>query len=171
MRKEDRAGPRVPNDSIHDHAWARPFPIERIDVPKNDAVAKLGVNPLFLARGDGAVRRPQKDRRMPNGGANGVVGFLDFTPDGGVRHLAQIWVAPTVIRDFVALFDRALQDAGIALGILADDEKGRVKMVSGQDIEQLRREFVVRAVVEGHGDERTFDMNGAVSDRRRKRRR
>jgi hypothetical protein len=54
------------------------------------------------------------------------------------------------------------------LGILANDEKCRVDMVLGKNIEQLGRERFVGAVVERHGNGRTRDMDGAVGNRRNK---
>ncbi len=47
VRENDRAGARFPNDAARHDSRARSFPIERIHVPKDDAITKFRFDPLF----------------------------------------------------------------------------------------------------------------------------
>ena len=62
---------------------------------------------------------------MTNGRANGVIGFLNLAPDGGIRHFTDGGMTPTMIADLVPFAGGALQDLGRALRILPEDEKRR----------------------------------------------
>jgi len=42
-----------------------------------------------------------------------------------------------VVANFVAFADRALKDFGMTLGVFADDKKGRVDVMSRENVEQL----------------------------------
>ena len=54
-----------------------------------------------------------------------------------------------VVADFMALGHHPLHEAGIGLGIAADDEEGGRHMLGLEDVENLRRPFRIGAVVEG----------------------
>ena len=60
--ENDGARTRFPHDAACYDGRARPFPVERIHVPKDDAITKFSVDPLFLPRRDRAVGRPHQDR-------------------------------------------------------------------------------------------------------------
>ena len=62
VREHDRTRARVLHDAIGHRCRSRVFPIERIDIPKNDFVTELLGNPFLLARSDRAVGRPKKSR-------------------------------------------------------------------------------------------------------------
>ena len=59
-----------------------------------------------------------------------------------------------MIADFMALAHGSPQNLGVLHNIAAYDEKSRVDVVLGQNVEQFRCQFLARAVIESHGDKR-----------------
>src|SRR6266567_5227388 len=62
VREDNGTGARFFNDAICDHVYARLFPIERVNIPEHDVVAKLIMHPLSLPCAHRAVRRSHKFR-------------------------------------------------------------------------------------------------------------
>ena len=151
---------------LRHNARARPFPIERIDVPNDDAITELIVDPALLPRRDRAIGRPHQRRTHSDRRRDGVVGFLQLAPHSFIRHFAEIRMRPGMIADFVTFAHRALQDLRMVRRILSDDEKSRLDVMRGEEIEQFRRELLARSVVESHGDVRPVDVNGVEGDLR-----
>ena len=164
MGKNDGARSRLFEDAACYDGRARPFPIERIDVPKDDSITEFGIDPLFLPRGDRAVRWPHQDwvtaKRLPNR----IVRFLQLRPYPGIRHFRESRVRPAMVADLVSFAHRSLQDLGMLNRVLANDEESRVDVMLGQDVEQLRSQFFARAVIKSHRDIRPVDMHRAVAD-------
>ena len=96
-----------------DDARARPFPVERIDVPENDAITKFIVDPLLLPRRDRAVGRPHQDGPRPDRRPDRVVRLLQLGAHAFVRHFAEGRMRPAVIADLVAFAHGPLQNLGM----------------------------------------------------------
>ena len=73
---------------------------------------------------------------------------------------------PGMISDFVTLADCASQNVGMVCRVLADDEKRRLHVMRREEIEQLRRERRVWAVIERQGDIGPVDVNRIEGDLR-----
>ncbi len=159
MREHDRTGMRFLQDSTADDGWSRSLPIERIHIPDDDSITKIVMDPVFLPRRDGTVGRPHQRRALPDRGEDRVIRFLQFAAHRFVGHFAQVRMRPGMIRDLVTFADRASQDVGMVRRVLADDEKGRLHVMRREEIEQLRGEGRVRAVVECQGDIGPVDVD------------
>ena len=166
VREDDRTGPRFFQDSTAHDTRPRPLPIERIHVPDDDAITKIVMDPAFLPRRDGAVGRPHQGRALPDRGEDRVIRFLQFPAHRFVGHLAQVRVRPGMIRDFMSFADGAPQDVGMVRCVLAHDKKSRFHAMRREEIEQLRGEGRVRAVVERQGDIGSVDVDGIEGDLR-----
>jgi hypothetical protein len=70
-----------------------------------------------------------------------------------------------MVRDLVSFPDGPLEDIRMIRGILADDEKRGLEMPRREEIEKLRRERGIRAVIEGQRDDKPIDMDGIEGDR------
>jgi hypothetical protein len=70
-----------------------------------------------------------------------------------------------VISYVVPLGENALNEFGIGLGVLADDEEGCVNILGFQDVEDFRCPFGVGTVVEREGD-LMGHVSGALDDER-----
>src|ERR1043166_2921422 len=57
--KDNRTGSRLFENTIANYRRAGSFPVERINVPKNDVVSKFVMDPSFFAFGNRTIRRPQ----------------------------------------------------------------------------------------------------------------
>ena len=57
--KHDRTGSRFLENTIANYRRAGSFPVERINVPKNDVVSEFVVDPSFFAFGNRSIRRPK----------------------------------------------------------------------------------------------------------------
>ena len=102
VRKHDRTGSRLFENPIANYRRAGPFPVERINVPKNDVVSEFVMDPSFFAFGNRSIRRPKQSGTFPRGTLNCVVGPLQLAANTFLRHLGEIGMRPTVARDFVA---------------------------------------------------------------------
>src|SRR4029077_2004756 len=71
--KHDRTGSRFLENTIANYSRARSFPVERINVPKNDVISKFVVDPSFLALGNRSIRRPKQSGTFPSGVFNFIV--------------------------------------------------------------------------------------------------
>jgi len=165
--QHNRAGSSFFKDAIANHSGARPLPIQRIDVPENDLVSELIVDPTLLARGERSIRRPHQRWPCPTGGAlNGILRSPQFTTHTIIGHLAKIWMRPTVVPNFVTFARRARNDLGVLSDVFADHEESRFNMMGREDIEQFRGERCVWPVVKSHRDVRSIDMNPVERDAR-----
>ena len=72
-----------------------------------------------------------------------------------------------MIADFMALAHGPQQDLGVFHDIPAYDKKSRVDVVLGEDVEQFRRQFLARPIVESHCDKPSVQVHCAVADRGR----
>ena len=164
MGEDDGAGARFPHDAARHHSGTRSFPVERIHVPKDGAIAKLTVDPLLLPCRDRTVRRSHQDRVSPDRRLDRVVGLLQLCPHTVIPHFFEGGVRPAVVADFMTLAHRPLKDLGMINHVLAEHKKRRVDVVGGEDVEQLRSQLCARAIVEGHRNEGPVDMHGAIAD-------
>lgn len=171
VRENDVAGAHIFQDAAFDARAAfgvafavHMFPVERIDFPHDDVVAKLIMNPFLLRFGDCAVRRAEQDGAQTGGFLNGVLRAENLAGDSGFGHLRKLRMRPGMIADFAALGDFAFENFRIACGVFSDDEKGDVDMAFGENVEQSRRVGRARAVVKCHGDIFAFDVDAAETD-------
>jgi len=133
-------------------AIGRALPIEWIDIPHNDFVAKFFVDPFLLPRGNGSIRRPQQSGPISRRAVNRVIGFLQFTPHGFVGHFSESWMRPTVIADFMTLASGAGDNLRMVGNVLADHKKGCLDVVRAQKIEKFRCKLRAGAIVESQGN-------------------
>ena len=64
-----------------------------------------------------------------------------------------------MIRNLMSFTDRTTQDVGIVRRVLAHHKKRRFHMMRREEVEQLWRESLVRAIVKSQGDIRSIDVN------------
>src|SRR5260370_34847592 len=95
--QHNRARSSFFKDAITDHSGARPLPIQRIDVPENDLVFKLIVDPTLLTRGERSVRWSHQCWPCPSGALNAGLRSPQSTTHGIVGHLPKICIHPTLI--------------------------------------------------------------------------
>src|SRR6476646_6653456 len=106
MGEDDRSGSRFSDDPALHNRRTRAFPVKWIHVPENRSITELGIDPLLLPRGDGAVGRAHQNRTSADRCLYRVVGFLQFGADTIIAHFGKGRVGPAVIADFVALAHR-----------------------------------------------------------------
>src|SRR5258705_11293418 len=102
MGKHDRTGSRFLENTIANYRRAGSFPVEWIDVPKNDVISEFVVDPSFLALGNRSIRRPKQSGTFPSCVFNFIVGSLQLAANTFLRHLRNICGRPTGTRAFVA---------------------------------------------------------------------
>lgn len=164
MRQDDRARSRFTHDSVRHDRRARPFPIERIDIPQHDLVAELIMDPSLLVRRDISVRRTEIDRPLADRVFDRVIRPAQLTADGVVRHLVKVWVGPAVIGDFVAFPCGARDDFRMFGNVLADNEESHLDVARREKIEQTWSQFFARSIVKGHRYIRPVNVDRAVGD-------
>ena len=71
---------------------------------------------------------------------------------------------PAVVRDFMSFSRLSGDDFRIFRDVLADQEKRGFDVMSGEQIEELWRQFRARPVIERHCDVRAIDMDPIESD-------
>src|SRR5215468_11740586 len=57
--KHDRTGSRLFENTTANYRRSGSFPVERINIPKNDVVSEFVVDPSFFAFGNRSIRRPK----------------------------------------------------------------------------------------------------------------
>ena len=75
VRENNRSGARVFHNAIAHRARTGSAPIERIDIPENDFVAELLMDPFFLMRRNRSIRWTHQGRTFAHPILNGVVRF------------------------------------------------------------------------------------------------
>ena len=93
-------------------------------------------------------RRPEEPHRPPGQRLDQPLRGVELEACDLGRRFAEIRVGEGVIADLVALGEDALDEAGICLAVLADDEERRLDALLLQDVEDLRRPLGARAIVE-----------------------
>ena len=166
MRQNNRPGPGFLHDAIaHCHGTGA-FPIKRINIPQNNLVSELFVNPMFLADADRSIRRPHQ-RWSPSGSIlDSIVSSAQLATHGSIRHFSKVRMRPTVISDFMTFKRGALHNLRVISHVLTDDEKCRFNVMSSQQLEQFRGQFHARPIIKGHGDVRPVDVHKIESDSR-----
>src|SRR6266446_5656506 len=81
-----------------------------------------------------------------------------------VRHLSEVGMRPAMVRNFMSFAYLPCHDIGIFGNVLADQEKCGFYMMGGEQIEELRRQFCARAVIERHRDVRSVDVDPIETD-------
>ena len=131
-----------------DSIGGRFFPIVGHRVPGHGLHAEFSGD----AQCDGAARAVRRAKEM--------YGFADelfqrvarareFFANASRGDLREIRMTPGVIADEMSCVCDATDQGGFGLREFADQEEGRVRIVRGENIEQLRRPGGVGAVVEG----------------------
>src|SRR5436190_5219794 len=132
VRKYDRTGSRLFENTIPNYRRAGSFPVERINVPKNDVISEFVVDPSFFAFGYRSIGWAQQCWTFPGGALNCIVGSLQLATNAFLRHLSEIRVRPTVARDFVSFACCSRNDLGMFRNVFTDDEEGCLDVVGGQ---------------------------------------
>jgi len=171
MRQDDRTGVRLFQDPAGDHARSGPLPIERIDIPNDDPIAELIIDPAFLVRRDVAIGRAQQRRPLADGRGDDVVRFLQLVPHRFVRHFREVRMRPGMVCDLVAFAHRAPENIGMVGRVLPDDKKCRFEMMGREEVQQFGSERCVGPIIEGESDVGAFDIDGIKCDLRLGRRR
>ena len=73
---------------------------------------------------------------------------------------------PGMVRDLMTFADCASQDVGVVRGVLAHDKKRCLHVMRREEIEQLWRKSLVRAVVKRQGNMASIDVNRTEGDLR-----
>src|SRR5258705_8056194 len=123
MGKHDRTGSRFLENTIANYRRAGSFPVEWIDVPKNDVISEFVVDPSFFAFGNRSIRWAQQRGTFSNGALDCIVGPLQLAANTFLRHLGEIRVRPTVARDFVAFPCGSSNNLRMFRNVFADDEE------------------------------------------------
>ena len=157
--ENNRAGPGTGEDPFFNDRRAWPLPIERVYRPYDDAEAELFLNPILLPGSDRAVGRSHQHRRVTGRVFDRVLGLVDLFRDSIVGQFRKLWMSPRVVPDLVALGENSFHNRWIALGVLTNHEEGRFDVSLLENVEEPRRGFRTRAVVEGHGDVGAIDID------------
>ncbi len=107
-----------------------------------------------LGLGERAVGRTQEGGTLADGRGDGVVGALEFIDDLRFAQAGELGVGEGVAADFVAGGDFALEDFGVELGVLTEDEESDVDALLFESVEEFGRGAGIGAVVEGQRDDR-----------------
>src|SRR5207244_1978712 len=99
--QHDGTRSRLLENPTADYCRARPFPVERVNVPKNDVVSEFVVDPSFLPLGDRSIRRSKQRGPLPRRVLDCIVGSLYLAANIFLRHLAEVRMGPTVVSNFV----------------------------------------------------------------------
>ena len=67
-----------------------------------------------------------------------------------LSEFAECLVIPAVVSDFVSLGECSLDDLGMFLNKLTEDEEGRLDVALLEDVEEARGEHGARSVIKGH---------------------
>ena len=103
--------------------------------------------------------RTEQRRRMAEGRVDLVLRPVELRTHEIVGFLGEIGVIPAVAADLVPLGGGALENFRVRLDHFAQHEERDVHVARLEDVEQLRRELGTGAVVEGHGDVLTVDVD------------
>src|SRR5262249_61851051 len=74
--QDDRAGPRFFKNSIANYSRTGPFPIEWINIPKDNVVSKFIVDPSFFPFRDRSIGRPKQGGPVACGALDCIIGSL-----------------------------------------------------------------------------------------------
>ena len=160
MREHDRSRMRTIDETAGHGGHAGAAPVLRIDGPHDGGVAELGEHEVFDAGVDRTVRRAHEVRAHTGHLIDGVLGFLQLVADLLVGAAGEAAMRPGVIADLMAFRNDAAHDGGISLHQIADEEEGAFDVSLLEDVEQLRSQAWVRAVVKGHRQCLLRDFDG-----------
>ena len=135
MRQNDGTGARIFENTITNNVWSWPSPVQWIDIPKHDFVTELLIDPFFLTGRDRSIRGAQQSGPVAACAPNCVFGFLQLAANSFVRHLGEIRMRPTVIRNFMSFAYLSRHDFGILGNVLADQEKGCLDVMAREQLE------------------------------------
>ena len=164
VEQDQVAGAGLLDDRLADLRCRLALVVRRIPVARVGTVAPQGQRQALLfddgvdAGVVGAVRRAEQHRLDAD-----LLELLgrppDLAPDLLVAQAEQVRVVVGVVADPVLLVGLALDDLRVGVDVGALDEERRRRVVDLQDVEELRRELGIRAVVE-----RERDVAGRVGE-------
>src|SRR5438093_1083837 len=93
--QHDGTRSRLLENPAADYCRAGSFPVERVDVPKNDVVSEFVMDPSFLPLGDRSIRRSKQRGALARRVLDCIIGSLYLTANIFLRHLAEVWMRPT----------------------------------------------------------------------------
>src|SRR3984893_5601320 len=133
--QHNRTGLSLLKNAIANHSRAGSFPVKRIDVPENNAVPKVAVNPALLGCCNGSVWGPHYGGTFASGIFDCVISSLQLAADSWVRHFAEVRMRPTVVPNFVTFPGSSRDNLRMFRDVFADHEKCGLDMMGGQQIE------------------------------------
>ena len=119
----DRTGSRFLQNSTADYCRAGPFPVERVNIPKNDFVSEFIVYPSFFPFCNRSIRRSKQCRTLAYGVLNRIVSSLQLSPNVLLGHLREVRVRPTVVSDFVTFARGPCHDLRMFGNIFSDHKE------------------------------------------------
>ena len=155
VEDDDGAGGQIFFDQPADVARGRVHRVVWVSGTE-DALVAMSLGETELAGAGNAAGRTEELWR--SGEADGLLGLLEVVEEYGIGMVEERAVGEVVIGDFVAGGFDAGDEAGMAEGALANEEERCVGVVLLENVEDLRREDGVRAVIEGKRDQ---GMTGA----------
>src|SRR5947207_13434680 len=159
--QHDRARLRFFENAITHCGRPGSLPIVRIDVPKNDLISELIVNPTFLARRNGSIRWSQQNRSRASSLFDCVVGSLHLAAHPFIRHFAEIRMRPAMISNFMTFARGPCDDFGMFYNIFTDYEESCFSVVSGEAVQKLWGERSGGTGIQGCRDVRTCKTDRA----------
>src|SRR6266481_866155 len=124
VRQHDGTRSRLLENPTADYCRAGPFPVERVNVPKNDVVSEFVVDPSFLPLGDRSIRWPKQRGTLACGAFDRVISSLYLAANIFLRHLGEVRMRPTVVANFVAFLGSPGDDFRMFGDVLADHKEG-----------------------------------------------
>ena len=118
-----RTRSRLLENPTADDGRAGPFPVERVNIPKNDFVSEFIVYPSFFPLCDRSVRRSKQCGTLAYGVLDCIVSSLQLTPNVFLGHLREVGVRPTVVSDFMTFARGPCHDLGMFGNIFADHKE------------------------------------------------
>ena len=149
MHEENAARACSIHETARHHGRTGAFPILGIDRPEDRGIAEFTQHQFLLILLDRSARRPHRDRSDAAGFNDLIVGGPQFFEECLVGHAGKSAVGDGVIPDLVPLVDHALEQVGAVFHHVADHVEGRLDLARLQHVEEARRIFGMRPVVEG----------------------
>ena len=143
------------DDAANHYVCARQLPVNGVDANADRHVTEVlrdlnGFDFGFRCRRRiSEIRWPEHTQRAPGQRLKKALRRVQLERYRGIRRIGEIGMRECVISYLVAFRENALHKARIGFRIAADDEERRRDVLRLQDIEDFRRVFRIRTIVEG----------------------
>lgn len=161
MEEHDAAGSDARGETVRHPTCVVFAPVFGIHTPGDDLVAEpQGIEARRQALG--TVRRTKQPLTV---GCDGSFTGIKLFPSFGSRLRRERRVIPRVVADRMARGSSLLYELGVLLSCLADHEKGRLRLISLQNVKHARCVFGMRPVVKSESGNRVLSRHARNGSR------